>query len=183
MTENEKILRKLLKSKAMIQGTFTLSSGVREDFYFDCRMLSMSSRGAALIGDVVHDRTCGLKFDAIGGPQSGAIPIATAAAISYGRRGRRIEGFWTRNDIKGYGTGKAIEGNIRVGDRVVIVDDVVTSGMSILKAAEVAMKASLTVVAVTALIDRGAGAEPLLEQYGLDYRPIFTLDDFKGGIR
>lgn len=178
MTANEKLLRNIIKRKALVQGSFGLSSGMATDYYFDCRMISMSHT-ASLIGDVICDRISDLRLDGIGGPQAGAIPIVTAVAISYGRRGRRIEGFWTRTGIKGYGTEKLIEGNVRVGNKVAIVDDVATSGHSLLKAVEAARSAHLDVVTAVVLVDRLKGAEALLKGQGVtDYRPILTLKDF-----
>ena len=93
-------------------------------------MTAVSSEGAELIGEVLYGWTKDLGIDAIGGLQVGAIPLATAAVISYQRHGRPIEGFWVRNEVKTHGTKKQIEGALKKGMRVAIVDDVFTKGGS-----------------------------------------------------
>src|SRR5207248_839536 len=117
-------------------------------------------------------------IDAIGGLQVGAIPLVTAAVISYRNHGRPIEGFWVRDEVKSHGTQKQIEGGLRPGMRVAIVDDVFTKGGSALKAVEAVRELGCEVVLVLAIVDRLQGAEQLFLEKGIkNYQSLFTIRD------
>src|SRR5205807_2433792 len=134
------------------------------------------------IGEVLYERTRDLDINAIGGPEVGAVPLATAAVISYHLRGREMEGFWVRDKVKAHGTQKLVEGRLEKGFRVAVVDDVVTRGQSTLKAIEGVRGAGGEVVAVLSLVDRLCGAEELFRQQGVfTYRPVFTIRDLGVG--
>src|SRR5207237_1330699 len=125
---------------------------------------------AYLIGEVLYERTRDANIDAIGGLQVGAVPLATAAVISYHRHGRPIEGFWVREEVKAHGTQKRVEGGLKPGSRVAVVDDVFTKGGSTLKAVEAVRELGCEVVLVLALVDRLRGAEELFRGHGItDY--------------
>jgi orotate phosphoribosyltransferase len=142
-------------------------------------MTEVCSEGAYLIGEVLYEMTEGLAIDAIGGLQVGAVPLTTAAVMSYHLHGRAIEGFWVREEMKDHGTQKRIEGGLKPGSRVVILDDVCTKGGSALKAVEAVRALGCEVVLVVALVDRLAGAEELFRQHGVaGYRAVFTIRDF-----
>jgi orotate phosphoribosyltransferase len=99
--------------------------------------------------------------------------------IVYHLNGRSMEGFWVRDKVKDHGTKKLVEGVVRPGSRVVVVDDVVTSGGSSVKAVEAVRALGCELVQVIALVDRLQGAEELLQSHGVrDYRPVFTIRDF-----
>jgi orotate phosphoribosyltransferase len=119
-----------------------------------------------------------LGLDAIGGLETGAIPLTTAAVVSYDRHGREMEGFWVRETVKDHGTQKLIEGGLMPDSRVVIVDDVVTKGASVLKAVRAVRELRCDVVSVITLVDRLCGAEQLFREHGItNYWPIFTIRD------
>ena len=178
MTEAEQQLLELIKERAFKRGTFRLASGATSNYYIDGRMIAVYSEGARLIGDVIYERTRGLDLDAIGGLAVGAVPLTTAAVISYQLHGRRMEGFWARDEVKDHGTRKRVEGNLRPGSRVVVLDDVVTKGGSSLKAIEAVRELGCEVVLVLALIDRLQGAEALFRENGLaNYASVFTVRD------
>jgi orotate phosphoribosyltransferase len=178
MSEFESQLLALLKERSFKLGTFRLASGDTSNYYIDGRMTQVSSLGAYLIGQVLYERTKDLVFEAIGGLEAGAIPLTTATVISYHWHGRSMEGFWVRNAVKEHGTQKAIEGNLRPGARVVLVDDVITRGTSTIKAAEEVRKVGCEVVQAIALVDRLAGAAEAFRKNGItDYRPVFTIRD------
>jgi orotate phosphoribosyltransferase len=183
MTDPEKRLLELLRERSFRRAPpgepFTLASGQKSEYFIDGKMTAVSSEGAALIGQVLYERTKDLAVDAIGGLQVGAIPLATAAAISYQRHGRPIEGFWVRSEAKDHGTKKQIEGGLRKGMRVAIVDDVFTKGGSALKAAQAVRELGCEVVVVLALVDRLQGARALFRQNGIEnYQTVFTIRQF-----
>ena len=134
MTDTERQLLDLLRERCYQEGEYTLSSGEKSDYYFDAKMLFMSSVGASLIGEVLYEKTKDLNIQAIGGLEVGAIPLTTAAVYTYQRHKRRMDGFFVRNEAKKHGTRKIIEGCMQPGSKVVIVDDVATKGGSIMKA-------------------------------------------------
>jgi len=178
MSELESQLLALLKERSFKLGTFRLASGDTSNYYIDGKMTQVCSAGAYLIGQVLYERTKDLGIDAIGGLEAGAIPLTTATVVSYHLHGRGMEGFWVRDKVKGHGTQKTLEGNLRPGARVVIVDDVITRGSSVVKAAEEVRKIGCEVVQAIALVDRLAGAADLFREHGIpDYRPVFTIRD------
>jgi orotate phosphoribosyltransferase len=178
MSEAENQLLTLFKERSLKLGTFRLASGDTSNYYIDGKMTEVFSRGARLIGDVLYEHTKDLHIDAIGGLEAGAIPLTTAAVISYDQRGLSMEGFWVRDSVKNHGTKKAIEGNLKRGARVVIVDDVITRGSSAIKAVDAVRMIGCEVVRVLALVDRLAGAEALFKEHGIqDYRAVFTIKD------
>ena len=136
MSENEQRLLELLKTRSFQRGQFRLASGETSDYFIDGKMTEVYSEGAYLIGEVLYEWTKDVGIDAIGGLQVGAVPLGTAAVISYHHRGQTMEGFWVREEVKSHGTQKRVEGGLRKGARVAIVDDVITKGGSALKAIE-----------------------------------------------
>jgi len=176
MSDAESQLLALLKDRSFKLGTFRLASGDASNYYIDGKMTEMYSAGVFLIGQVFYERTKDLAIDALGGLEAGAIPLTTAAVMCYHLHGRSMEGFWVRDKVKGHGTQKAIEGNLRRGARVVILDDVITRGSSVVKAIDEVKKLGCEVVQVMALVDRLAGAADLFKKHGItEYHPVFTI--------
>jgi orotate phosphoribosyltransferase len=179
MSEIETQLLQLLKQRSFALGTFRLASGDTSSYYIDGRTTEVFSAGAHLIGEVLYEHSKDYAIDAIGGPEVGAVPLTTAAVISYHLHGRQMEGFWVRNQMKGHGTQKLIEGKLQQGWRVAVVDDVVTSGSSVVRAIREVRRAGAEVVLLLSLVDRLGGAEQLFREQGiLNYRPVFTIRDF-----
>ena len=179
MSETEARVLQLLKERSFKLGTFQLASGGTSDYYIDGKMSEVFSDAAYLIGEVIYERTRDLAIDAIGGLEVGAVPLTTAAVISYRLHGARMEGFWVRDEVKRHGTQKLIEGNLRPGARVVVVDDVFTRGTSALKAVRAVREVGCEVVLVLTLVDRLQGARALFRDNGItNYRPVFTIRDF-----
>jgi orotate phosphoribosyltransferase len=179
MLEAEKQLFALLKTRSFKEGEFRLASGDVSDYYIDGRMSAVYSEAAYLIGEVLYEHTKDLNINAIGGLEVGAVPLTTAAVIAYQLHGRKMEGFWVRNEVKDHGTRKLIEGNLQPGARVVIVDDVFTKGTSAMKAAQRVMEHGCQVVRVIALVDRLQGAKDYFRDNGIDcYSSIFSIRDF-----
>lgn len=182
-TEAEQRLLELLRERSFKRAApgemFRLASGERSEYFIDGKMTVVSPEGARLIGEVIYEWTRESDIDAIGGLQVGAVPLTTSAVISYQNHGRSIEGFWVREEIKSHGTQKKIEGRLKPGMRVAIVDDVFTKGGSALKAVEAVRDFGCEVVLVLALVDRLRGAESLFRKHNIsDYRCVFTIRDF-----
>jgi orotate phosphoribosyltransferase len=183
MTGAEQRLLELLKERSFRRAPagelFTLASGAKSEYFIDGKMTAVSSEGAELIGEVLYQWTKDHNIDAIGGLQVGAIPLITAAAISYQHHGQPIEGFWVREGVKDHGTKKLIEGGLKPGMRVAIVDDVFTKGGSALKASQAARDFGCEVVLVLALVDRLQGARALFREHGItNYQRVFTIRQF-----
>lgn len=179
MTANEKQLFHLLQQRSFQRGTFRLASGQMSDHYIDGKMVEAFSESAYLIGEVLYERTKDLSIDAIGGLEIGAVPLTTAAVISYHLHQRKMEGFWVRDKAKGHGTRKVVEGNLRPGSRVVILDDVITTGGSSGKVIKEVREMGCEVVLVLALVDRLQGAAKFFQDEGIgNYQAIFTIRDF-----
>lgn len=164
-------LKKLLKETGAVKfGEFTLSSGKKSDFYVDCRKVTLHPKGAKLIGKIILDKIKGQKVDAIGGLTLGADPI-TSAVVALGE----IPGFIVRKKAKEHGTQQKIEGLIESGWKVVIVEDVATTGTSALQAIEAAEAAGAKVIKVISVVDREEGASETLKAY--DFDPIFKKSE------
>ncbi len=133
---------------------FTLASGKQSNFYFNCKPTTLDPEGMNLIGNIIFDMIEDSDVSAIGGLTLGADPMANAVSVISYQRNRPIKAFIVRKDIKYHGTHSAIEGNVREGERVAILDDVITTGKSTLVAIERAREAGLIVDRVIALIDR-----------------------------
>lgn len=146
-------LLRLLARKSFRLGDFKLSSGGHSDYYIDCRTTTLDGRGALLTGRVFHDeiRKQGWKADAVGGLTLGADPIVVAVAMM---SGGILHGFLVRKAEKQHGTGQRIEGFREKGARVVIVDDVCTTGASTVQAIEAAREFGFNIVGVMCLVER-----------------------------
>ena len=168
-------LRALLAERSARRGQFTLASGRISSLYIDARLTTMSPEGLALIGPLGLDalRMPDWQVEAVGGLTLGADPIAYA--ISYASTlsgGAPVRAFTVRKEAKAYGTGRLIEGPFRSGDRVAVVEDVITTGSSALRAAEAVRAAGGVVAGVLALVDREEGGREALESAGLEVRSL-----------
>ena len=163
---------------------FKLASGRMSQYYFNCKPVTMSPEGMYLIGEIIFALVSSLKPDAIGGLTLGADPIAYAVCLTSYLKGSPIKAFTVRKEPKEHGTKQWIEGNIKKGERVVIVEDVVTTGSSTVKAITKAQAAGLEVLKVIALIDREEGGRGNILNYA-DFECIFTkteLLDLRKGL-
>jgi orotate phosphoribosyltransferase len=171
-------LARLLEQKSLRRGNFILASGKHSSFYIDGKLTSMDPEGASAIAEAIFAEIKDLRVDAIGGMDMGATPIIGAVAYHGFRSGRPLPTFVVRKDVKGHGTMKKIEGPIpqSPGD-VVIVDDVVTTGGSILEAINAVHAAGHRVILAISILDRNAGASQALSARGIPYQPLAVLDD------
>lgn len=158
-------------------GGFELASGATSTFYFDMKPSLLDPEGAALIGAAIIDRLAETEFDAIGGMAVGAIPIVAAVcALSW--PARPIPAFFVRKDVKERGLARAIEGNIAENSRLVLVEDVTTTGGSVLKAVDAVEALGCTVVLVLTLVDRREGAEAALKARDITLDALYVRTDF-----
>lgn len=170
-------LLELFRSRALSFGHFKLASGKESTYYINSKKVLFHAEAIWLLGDVLWELTKDLNIQAIGGLEVGAIPMATAAALRYHENGRPLEGFFVRKQVKEHGSQQRVEGEVRPGFRVVVIDDVFTQGTSVLQAVAEVEKAGAEVVAVSCIVDRLEGAkEKLASRYS--YLPIFTIRDF-----
>lgn len=173
MTEHDRLLV-LLATRSARRGQFTLASGRQSTLYIDARLTTMSPEGLALIGPLGLAALAGSgwEVDAVGGLTLGADPIAYAISYASAATAHPLRGFTVRKEPKAHGTGQQIEGPFRAGDRVAIVEDVITSGGSALKAVSAVRAAGGVVAGVLALVDREEGGRAALEAAGL---PVLVL--------
>jgi orotate phosphoribosyltransferase len=161
-------LEQLLLARSVQRGEFILASGQRSSYYIDCRITTMSAQGLRLIGQAGLQaiEQSGWHPNGVGGLTMGADPVAYAiAAASFGRAGQ-MDAFSVRKDVKQHGTRRAIEGNFRPGDSVVVVEDVITSGGSALQAIDILEASGGHVLGVLAVVDREQGGRERIEAGG-----------------
>ncbi len=172
-------LSELVLQEAVRKGSFKLASGRMGSYYLDCRKVTLHPQGANLIalGMLEQMSKEGWNADAVGGLAIGADPITAAIVTVAGQQSKMIRGFMVRKEPKEHGTGQQIEGPVMSGQSVVIVEDVITSGGSALKAAEIAKKAGLNVLGVLAVVDRLAGGSEAFAQAGFTLRTLLTIRD------
>lgn len=176
---NYQSLVQLLAQKSVKRGQFTLASGKISDIYIDVRMTSMSPEGLSQIGPLALQaiRSTGWSVDSIGGMTLGADPIACAISYASSLHGPSLRAFTVRKDTKHHGTGKLIEGPFTQGDRVVIVEDVITTGSSALQAIETVKKSGGHVQGVLTLVDRKEGGREAIEREGYPIISLITIDE------
>ena len=178
MTDTDRLLE-LLATRSARRGDFVLASGKRSTLYIDARLTTMSPEGLALIGPLGLDRLrrSGWDVQAVGGLTLGADPISYA--ISYASAGSNvpIRAFTVRKEAKTHGTGRQIEGPFREGDRVAVIEDVITTGSSALRAVEAVRAGGGSVAGVLALVDREEGGREAIEAAGLQVLALARASD------
>jgi orotate phosphoribosyltransferase len=144
---------------------FTLASGKTSNYYFNCKTTTMDPEGMYLIGNILFEMLGDADVSAAGGLTLGADPIANALSLISYQKKKPIKSFVVRKDAKNHGTKSGIEGNITPGERVTIIDDVITTGGSTITAIEIARAAGLKVDRVIALVDREEGGRENIKKY------------------
>ena len=178
MTDRGTLVR-LLSQRSVRRGRFTLASGRESNHYVDARLTTMSPEGLAVIGPLALEtiRARGWPVDAVGGLTLGADPIAYATALASVVSPPLVRAFTVRKEAKQHGTGRLIEGPMREGDRVVVIEDVITTGGSALRAAEAVQRAGAIVSGILALVDREEGGRGILESQGFSVACLATLSE------
>jgi len=156
---------------------FKLVSGKMSNYYVNCKMTTLNAEATLLIGRIFYEKVRLLGITAIGGLTQGADPIAVATAMTSGMEGKGINAFVVRKVAKEHGLKKLIEGDVHPGDKVVVVDDVITTGQSTIDAIDRARNEGLQVVKAVVLVDRQEGGRENIEKKGLQVEAIFTIND------
>ena len=169
-------LRRLLLERAVRHGTFTLASGATSTYYIDCRMVTLSPDGLGLVARLLLE-SLPEDIEAVGGPPRAADPLAIGMCLCSAQAGRPLPAFMVRKEPKSHGTGKRVEGPVRPGLRVAVVEDAVTSGGSIVDAIAAVKEAGMTVGAVRCIVDREAGGLDALRARGYDVQALFTVSE------
>ncbi len=179
-TDMKKRLLELVIEKAFRyseEPVFRLVSGKMSNYYFNCKAVTLSPEGMYLTGNLIFDLIKDLRVKGIGGLTLGADPIANAVAYTSYLKGNPVEAFVVRKTAKSHGTMQWIEGNVTKADRVVIVEDVITSGKSTIDAIKRSEEAGLEIVGVIALIDRQEGGRESLEALGHNLTSLITREE------
>ncbi|HSJ24535.1 MAG TPA: orotate phosphoribosyltransferase [Longimicrobiales bacterium] len=176
-------LLQLLRDRSLRRGDFVLASGARSSYYIDARLTTMAGAGQLLIGRLglaaMDER--GWAPVSVGGLTLGADPVAYAIAHAAATAQRSLDAFTVRKQAKEHGTGRRIEGNLREGDAVVVVEDVITSGGSALNAKQAVEEAGATVLGVLAIVDREQGGTEKIRDAGCDVIALATAGELLAG--
>jgi orotate phosphoribosyltransferase len=159
---------------------FKLASGKMSSYYFNCKPTTLNSEGMYLVGNLLYDLIRGRKpwkAKGVGGLTLGADPVANAIAYTSYIKGEPLESFVVRKEPKKHGTMLWVEGNVKKGDSVVIIEDVITTGGSTIKAIDRAKKCGLKVKGVVVLIDRQEGGKEAIESRGVQVKVLLTKEE------
>ena len=179
--DNKQKLKEIIKEKGIVFQHVTLSSKIESNYYYDLKKVSFDPKGSSLIGELLMEEIAKFKAGSVGGLEMAAIPLATAAMIKsteYGRYKKGLTTFFVRKEPKTHGLEKKIEGIITAP--IVIVDDVVTTGKSILTAIDALIKEEYSVKGVVCVLEREeVGTTNVLKERGIPYVSLFKHSDFK----
>ncbi|MFO0556987.1 MAG: orotate phosphoribosyltransferase [Polyangiales bacterium] len=173
-----------LRTRAYREGTFTLASGKTSDFFIDCKRVMLTGEGHALCGEALLDEleraeSAGMPtVDVVAGVALGGCPLASAVAQTAFHRGRALDALYVRKEQKDHGTKSMVEGVAKPGARVALLEDVMTTGGSSLKAVEQLRVAGYEVALILALVDRREGAIEALASHGVRAAALFAREDF-----
>ncbi len=171
-------LKEILQEKSILRGDFTLASGKKSTYYIDGRLTTLDAEGVNLIGKIFLEQ---IKADSsitgVGGPTMGADPIVGSVLALSQESDCPLQGFLVRKEEKGHGTGKMVEGNLKPGDTVAMVEDVVTTGGSVIKAINAVREAGAEVKTLLVIVDREEGAKSKFEDLGVEFFSIFKISE------
>ena len=176
MDEARAELRRLLLERAVRRSTVTLRSGATSTYYIDCRVLTLSPDGLALVARLMLE-SLPAAIQAVGGPTLGADPIAAGICLLSGLSGRPLPAFLVRKEAKEHGRGRRIEGPVEAGLRVAVVEDTVTTGGALADAISAVEEAGMVVGAVRCIVDREAGGLDALRARGYDAQALFGASE------
>lgn len=178
-------LKELIETRAFMsrhppEEPFELASGEKSWIYFDCKTVTQDPEALNLIAKLILERIPFRDVDAVGGLESGAIPISTAVSMLSFQKGHPLPSFWVRHERKTRGTKNRVEGGLRPNSRVVVIDDVTTKGGSVLDAVDVVQREfGCQVVEIITMVDREEGARQRFEERGIQFAPLFSKSEFR----
>jgi orotate phosphoribosyltransferase len=178
LPDKKQRLRELISRRSLLQNRdFVLSSGRSSNFFFDMKRSLLDPEGAVLVADLLFEMIRGEDVDAVGGLETGAIPIvALVCARSWPEK--PITGFFVRKEMKGHGTDQRIDGLLDPGSRVILFEDVTTTGGSVMQAAEQVRRLDCAIIKIISIVDRLEGAADNFIKAGLAFTSLFTWRDF-----
>ncbi|MEO8575059.1 MAG: orotate phosphoribosyltransferase [Gemmatimonadales bacterium] len=176
---NTETLKQLLVERSVQKGNFVLASGKSSTFYVDARLTTMSPEGMVTIGDLALEKFDAMKWkpESIGGLTLGADPVAFAISYASANRSPPLRAFTVRKEAKKHGTGNLIEGPFRSGDRVVVVEDVITTGKSAIQAIDAVEDAGGVIVGILAVVDREDGGREAIKARGYDVVSLTSISE------
>ena len=172
-------LKSIIREKSLLSGEFTLASGRASGFFFNMKRTMLDPEGAYLLADALLDLMDDIDADHVGGLAMGAIPLVAVVAARSFERGRPRTAFFVRKEAKDHGTMDLIEGSLADNAKVVLLEDVTTTGGSSLKAAAVVRGRGCTVGHVLAIVDREEGARANFAREGIELRALYRRADFE----
>jgi orotate phosphoribosyltransferase len=181
MANKRERLIELLTERSFERRKVTLASGKESDFFVDCKQTILTAEGHALVGDLMFDALQSLgPVDAVGGVELGGCPLASSVSLVSFQKGSPLPALYVRKEQKDHGTAKRIEGDksLRPGLRVALLEDVVTTGGSSLKALQVLREAGCEVAGIIALVDRLEGGAEAIAQAGVKLIALTSRRDF-----
>jgi len=178
-TRSRDRLLELLRTLSFERKRVVLASGRESDFFIDCKQTVLTAEGHALVGEIMCDELARFSPQAVAGVELGGCPLASAVSLTSFLRHTPLDALYVRKDIKDHGSRREIEGDTKLsGARIALVEDVITTGGSTLKAASKLQAAGHLVVCVVALVDRLEGGREAIEAAGLSVVAIYTRRDF-----
>jgi orotate phosphoribosyltransferase len=178
LPEKRKRLRAIIGQQSLLQNRdFVLTSGRSSNFFFDMKRTMLDPEGASLLADLLFDAIKDENVEYIGGLETGAIPIV-AALCARSWPEKPIKGFFIRKEVKGHGTDRRIDGLIEPGSKVILFEDVTTTGGSAMQAVDQARAIGCAIVKVVSVVDRLEGAEENFRAAGIRFHSLFTWRDF-----
>ena len=175
--KREKLLTIIRRQSLLQNRDFRLASGGSSNFFFDMKRTMFHPEGASLVTDLMFDALKEEDFDYIGGLETGAIPIVAALCVRSWPE-KPIRGFFVRKEVKGHGTDQRVDGLLERGSKVILVEDVTTTGGSAMQAVNEAQQYECAILKVISVVDRLEGAEENFRAAGIKFEALFTWRDF-----
>lgn len=173
MPTKEYLIDLLKDNEVFLKGDFTLSSGKKSDYYINMKKAITNPEILSTISKLITELIADEDIDKVAGPALGAVPIATAVSLE-----SKLPLLMIRKEKKGYGTSKLIEGELNDGDNVIVVEDVSTTGGSLLKAIKAIKDNGGNVIRAFVVVDRQEGAIEAFKKEGIDLEPLISVDEF-----
>jgi len=168
----------IIRRASLLQGReFRLTSGGSSNFFIDLKKTMLDPEGASLLADLLFDKIRTENVDCIGGMETGAIPIIAVVCMRSWPE-KPVKGFFIRKEAKGHGTDQRVDGPLDRGSRVILFEDVTTTGSSLMRAVDQTRQFQCTILKVIAVVDRLEGAEENFRQAGITFEALFTRRDF-----
>lgn len=182
MTDKRACLKKIIRNKSFRNGTHVLSSGQITNYYLDLKPTMMDYKASAIIAELILEKIADLEIDLVGGIELGAVPLVSSVVALSSLTKTPVNGFIVRKKLKDHGSMNAIEGfslnESLAGKTVCILEDVTTTGQSVLKVIEECKQQGAHIAIVISVVDRSSGASQLFEEHGIKFESLFESFEF-----